>query len=331
MAGTGLPALQLRLMMTAEETCWCCSPARGRRGRSKTAANSELGDEAPRTRLGSSGLVALQRTWPHGRAGSPRSGARGKQPAGSRRWARKGEQVAGDGEHLRLSKALQQRAWLGGGPRREDPREAGSGATTMVLDSYWCSSDEESWRRGRPDLGAGAGVEQRRGWLRRTGRRRRARLVAVGHEATEARAPGHGDGRDMRGSSVRVRYLWVAARGEKKNGSGKIAGIKFKQFEFNSNGFELGLGKRKVQKMLRLLMELRKVKKGYMTKLETKSCDKKALGFIFQSKQKETHGDQENMEVFWSVGLGASQTVNGNIERSLYTEEHIAALAVEVL
>ncbi|VAH28636.1 unnamed protein product [Triticum turgidum subsp. durum] len=43
-----------------------------------------------------------RRTLPQGRAGSASSGARGEEPVGSRRWAREGEQAAGDGEHLRL-------------------------------------------------------------------------------------------------------------------------------------------------------------------------------------------------------------------------------------
>ena len=42
-------------------------------------------------------------------------------------------------------------------------------------------------------------------------------------------------------------------------------------FEFNSNGFELGLDKRKVQKMLRISVGLRKMTKEYMARLETKN------------------------------------------------------------
>ncbi|EMS53167.1 hypothetical protein TRIUR3_29363 [Triticum urartu] len=53
------------------------------------------------------------------------------------------------------SKALWQRPWFGGRPHGEDPREAGSGAATMVLHSSWFSSGEESWWRGRGGVGSG--------------------------------------------------------------------------------------------------------------------------------------------------------------------------------
>ena len=54
-------------------------------------------------------------------------------------------------------------------------------------------------------------------------------------------------------------------------------------FEFNSNGFELGLDKKEGPKMFGFLMELRKMAKELLARLESQNMKKKkAKGFNMQ-------------------------------------------------
>ena len=65
-------------------------------------------------------------------------------------------------------------------------------------------------------------------------------------------------------------------------------------FEYNSNGFELGLGS-VWPKMFGFLVELRNMMKEYMAMLETKNYDNKGIGIFCKC----VCGESKRMEYFY--------------------------------